>query len=101
MHKFLPVVGQTDDGPVAMVRLRQPVTSIEGPSRHRRDPLLAPSGEQVQQGADRSLSATLDMKWTFESFYRPPRRIPFPGRCPRRPKRLRGVRLADGALGAR
>ena len=31
----------------AMVRLRQPVTSIEGPSRHRRDPLLAPSGEQV------------------------------------------------------
>jgi hypothetical protein len=70
----------------AMVRLRQPVTSIEGPSRHRRDPLLAPSGEQVQQGADRSLSATQDMKWTFESFYRLPRRIPFPGRCPRRPE---------------
>jgi hypothetical protein len=48
------------------VRLRQPVTSIEGPSRHRRDPLLAPSGEHVQQGADRSLSAPQDMKWTFD-----------------------------------
>ena len=49
----------------AMVRLRQPVTSIEGPSRYRHDPLLAPSGEHVQQVADRSLSAQ-DMKWTFD-----------------------------------
>jgi len=85
----------------AMVRLRQPVTSIEGPSRHRRDPLLAPSGEQVQQGADRSLSATQDMKWTFESFYRLPRRIHFQVDVRAGPKIDRGGGLAGGALGAR
>ena len=85
----------------AMVRLRQPVTSIEGPSRHRRDPLLAPSGEQVQQGADRSLSATQDMKWTFD--LSTGRLVGFHFQVDVRagPKIHRGGGLAGGALGAR
>ena len=86
----------------AMVRLRQPVTSIEGPSRHWRDPLLAPSGEHVQQVADRSLSAPQDMKWTFDlSTGRLVGSIHFQVDVRAGPKILRGGGLAGGALGAR
>jgi hypothetical protein len=79
------------------VRLRQPVTSIEGPSRHRRDPLLAPSSEHVQQVADRSLSAPQDTKWTFDlSTGRLGGFIHFQVNVRAGPKILRGGGLAGG-----
>src|ERR1700730_3492035 len=44
----------------------QKVTAIERPSRHRCGGLLAPGGENVPQGSDRSLSSPQDVKWTFD-----------------------------------
>src|SRR5262245_22761069 len=44
----------------------QKVTAIESPSCHRCGGLLSPSSGHVPQGADSSLPAPQNMKWTFD-----------------------------------